>query len=324
MGCLSTGPSCYLIPLHKNETVAAAHRITLRASMALFEERTLLCGDGKEVNQFPHGCGHGPFVHVSPISVTLDMSAWVERGQAADENDTRGIDKEPFPLGYAISAFLGLHRTLIQRQNAESPNVWLAAADPERLPALFWACLQTGFRPFAFLKESKESPREMTAKQLDLYSYFYSAEVSSFFSAPQMPSFTHNRLLHLMVCACLHEPSVVPKDFMVTHTRDFQLRVVVNPMTGATFSTPQARQARNDAFDAQLVGHGVTALKIKALDPYAEEDAIEFGAFLVPMGKYMSGDAEHEVRSSFRLSVSFYRSVMSGRPDITPGLFIDL
>ena len=291
-----------------------------------FDERTLPCGDGREV--IPIGCGGEPFLNVTPHAITLDMSAWVERGFHADSppddesserpstaknRELRGLENEPFPLSLAIAAFLGFRKPVLSpHHEGDSPHVWLTAGDPLRLPALYEATLRAKLLPFVFAAPSEKSAFKVMMLELKLFSYFFSPRVAEYFYAPRMPAFTHHRLLSLMALACAAQPEIAPIEFLNTHSRAFPLRTNVKKMQGM-YQTDAFRNQRAVALRAQAAAYGVERMRIIGLNPDEPDETEERGSFLMPMGKFTVGDSEEKVLCTFVLVVCVF-----GR-DFNPG-----
>jgi len=294
---------CYLLPVHASQKAKADFEKGMRLHLEEFTERSLICGDGHEITRGGSGSGP-PLLHVTPLSITVDMAAWVERGEHADpesklqENavDRRGLEHEPFPLALAIAAFLGLRMPMISAHDDNDPDhIWLSAGIPTRLPALFAACLKADKTPFVFLNTDHKH-YEALANEFDLYSYFYWPSTADYFSVAGMPKFTLHRLLDLMVKACLEYPNeLLPIEFLNTHTRLVELRKPAIPGMQNIFTNPLHRLGRSLDVGAQAAHDGVAALRIRSLNPDADEKDSEWGAFLLPMGKYNEADATAKV-----------------------------
>ena len=253
---------CYLIPVHKSAGCRNAFNAEMRKDhLPQFAERSLPCGDGSEV--IPTGCGGGPFLHVAPHSITVEMASWVERGFHADpessdtgkKRELRGLETEPFPLSLVIAAFLGFRKPVLSpNQEGDPQHVWLSAGDPKRLAALYEATLRTNLLPFVFIAPSDKPVYKVLILELELLSYFFSPKVAEYFHAPQMLPFTHHRLLSLMAHACAVQPEVKPIEFLNTHSRSFSLRKVVKGMQGM-YQTPSFRSQTFKGLHAQTAAY---------------------------------------------------------------------
>ena len=107
---------------------------------------------------------------------------------------------------------------------------------------MYEATLRTNLLPFVFIAPSEKPVYKVLILELELLSYFFSPKVAEYFHAPQMPAFTHHRLLSLMAHACAVQPEVKPIEFLNTHdhSRSFSLRKVVKGMQGM-YQTPSFR-----------------------------------------------------------------------------------
>ena len=303
---------CYLLPVHASAKAMIEFDEGMRRDhFHRFTERGLACGDGHEFTRFGL-VGAPPFLHVTPLSITCDMAAWVERGEhaeplsklpdkeareAADKaRDRRGIEEEPFPLALAIAAFLCFRMPMISKLNEESDPaaIWLSAGLATRLPILYAACLKAGKEPFVFLEQEHKLYKALES-EFDLYSYFYCPSTAEYFKVPSMHVFTHHRLLDLLVKACLEYPDAyLPIQFLNTHTRHPELRWTSIPGMGNMFTNKHHRAKRSLDGRAQAARYGVQPLRINSLNPI-DETLDERGAFLLPMGKNSKEDVSGKV-----------------------------